>query len=135
MKLTYVSYKFCIFFNSGKLNNHAEEKTIMMIGATGSGKSTMIEGICNYQFGTKWEEKKRLVMVDPIKEELENKNKGESISQTEYITVYTVPAGSVDRVSYTLNIVDTPGFGDLRGVQRDTEIVDQIRNLFEDRRA
>lgn len=31
---------------------------------------------------------------------------------------------------YQLNIIDTPGFGDTRGLQRDQEIVDQIRQLF-----
>lgn len=34
------------------------------------------------------------------------------------------------RFSYTLNIIDTPGFGDTRGLERDSAIVDQIRHLF-----
>lgn len=34
------------------------------------------------------------------------------------------------RLSYTLNIIDTPGFGDTRGIERDNAIVDQIRQLF-----
>lgn len=34
------------------------------------------------------------------------------------------------RLSYTLNIIDTPGFGDTRGLARDSAIVDQIRHLF-----
>lgn len=34
------------------------------------------------------------------------------------------------RLSYTLNIIDTPGFGDTRGLERDSAIVDQIRHLF-----
>lgn len=34
------------------------------------------------------------------------------------------------RLSFTLNIIDTPGFGDTRGLERDSAIVDQIRHLF-----
>jgi hypothetical protein len=31
---------------------------------------------------------------------------------------------------YGLNIIDTPGFGDTRGIDRDNNIVDQVRYLF-----
>ena len=34
------------------------------------------------------------------------------------------------RLNYTLNIIDTPGFGDTRGIQRDGTIVEQIHELF-----
>ena len=33
-------------------------------------------------------------------------------------------------IDYTLNIIDTPGFGDTRGIVRDKRIVDQIREFF-----
>lgn len=33
-------------------------------------------------------------------------------------------------IDYTLNIIDTPGFGDTRGIVRDKTIVDQIREFF-----
>lgn len=50
------------------------------------------------------------------------------MSQTEWITSYIIRPGG--RLSYQLNIIDTPGFGDTRGLQRDNEIVEQIRQLF-----
>lgn len=34
------------------------------------------------------------------------------------------------RLKYTLNIIDTPGFGDTRGLERDQCTIDQIRHLF-----
>lgn len=34
------------------------------------------------------------------------------------------------KVDYDLNIIDTPGFGDTRGIIRDKAIVDQIREFF-----
>lgn len=54
----------------------------------------------------------------------------QALSQTEWITVYKIFPTVGSRISYPLNIIDTPGFGDTRGIQRDHAIVDQIRNLF-----
>lgn len=34
------------------------------------------------------------------------------------------------QLDYTLNIIDTPGFGDTKGIERDQRTVDQIRVLF-----
>lgn len=34
------------------------------------------------------------------------------------------------RLKYILNIIDTPGFGDTRGIERDQGTIDQIRELF-----
>jgi predicted GTPase len=36
---------------------------------------------------------------------------------------------------YTINIIDTPGFGDTRGLDHDKRIVNQIRELFASRGA
>ena len=34
------------------------------------------------------------------------------------------------RINYNLNIIDTPGFGDCRGIERDKKIVEQIKKFF-----
>jgi DNA polymerase III delta prime subunit len=39
------------------------------------------------------------------------------------------------RLGYTINIIDTPGFGDTRGLDHDKRIVNQIRELFASRGA
>lgn len=38
-------------------------------------------------------------------------------------------------MDYTLNIIDTPGFGDTRGLERDQCTVNQIRHLFSEEGA
>jgi predicted GTPase len=54
----------------------------------------------------------------------------QAVSQTEWITVYKIAPMKGSRLKYTLNIIDTPGFGDTRGIERDHAVVDQIRHLF-----
>ena len=34
------------------------------------------------------------------------------------------------QIDFNLNIIDTPGFGDTRGILRDKKLVDQIREFF-----
>lgn len=45
------------------------DKTIMLVGATGSGKSTLIDGFANYLFGVNWEDNFRFTLVDLEHEE------------------------------------------------------------------
>lgn len=54
----------------------------------------------------------------------------QAFSQTEWITVYKLYPTAGSKLDYALNIIDTPGFGGTRGIERDNVIVDQIRHLF-----
>lgn len=63
-------------------------------------------------------------------EEEEQKNDDQALSQTEWVTVYKIVPQEGYRLDYTLNIIDTPGFGDTRGLDRDEKTIDQIRHLF-----
>lgn len=53
----------------------------------------------------------------------------QALSQTEWVTCYTI-YNDVSRLNYTINLIDTPGFGDTRGLTQDARIVNQIRQLF-----
>lgn len=54
----------------------------------------------------------------------------QAFSQTEWITVYKLYPTAGSKLDYALNIIDTPGFGDTGGIERDNVIIDQIRHLF-----
>ncbi|XP_060596429.1 uncharacterized protein LOC132750457 [Ruditapes philippinarum] len=108
---------------------HFAEKTIMLVGATGTGKSTLVDGMVNYIFGVNWNDQYRLTLVD-LEDEERKRDADQAHSQTQWITCYTIHPMHGSRLNYTLNIIDTPGFGDTRGIQRDNEIIDQIRTLF-----
>ncbi|XP_052214697.1 uncharacterized protein LOC127833467 [Dreissena polymorpha] len=100
-----------------------------MIGETGTGKSTLVDGIANYIHGVKWDDPFRFNIIN-LEEEEQKRTKNQALSQTEWITCYTVYPKEGSRIPYTLNIIDTPGFGDTRGLERDQEIVEQIRQMF-----
>ncbi|XP_063429132.1 uncharacterized protein LOC134711989 [Mytilus trossulus] len=118
----------CVF-GSASENVPGREKTIMVIGATGSGKTTLVDGMINYITDVSWEDEFRFSMVDLTDDEKKRKA-SESESQTEWITCYTINKMEGSTIDYTLNIIDTPGFGDTRGIPRDKRIVDQIREFF-----
>nr|XP_022289152.1 uncharacterized protein LOC111101125 isoform X2 [Crassostrea virginica] len=112
----------------GKPCQHNDERTIMLVGATGSGKSTLVDGIINYILGVNFEDPFRFTLV--VLEEEEKKTTDQAQSQTEWITVYKIYPTKGSLINFTLNIIDTPGFGDTRGIERDSTIVEQIRHLF-----
>ncbi|KAK2917139.1 hypothetical protein Q8A67_001513 [Cirrhinus molitorella] len=114
---------FCRRSTFGK-NNTKENKTIMMIGATGAGKTTLINSMINYILGVQWEDDFRFVLID------EGKQKSQAESQTSEITAYQINHMNGFRIPYSLIIVDTPGFGDTRGISQDQKITKQIQEFF-----
>ena len=97
------------------------EKVLMLVGATGAGKSSLINGITNYIMGVEWKDDFRFkVVVDEDKT-------SQAFSQTTKITTYSFQGSNLP---YTLTVIDTPGFGDTRGMDRDKTIVEQIQSLF-----
>ncbi|XP_052808194.1 uncharacterized protein LOC128237048 isoform X1 [Mya arenaria] len=107
----------------------SEEKTILVVGETGCGKSTLIDGMSNYIFGVNFNDPFRFRIVTSEAEEKERLG-NQALSQTDWISCYTIHPKHGSRLKCTLNIIDTPGFGDTRGLEQDQNIADQIRELF-----
>lgn len=117
-----LNIKGCARFIIGK-DSVKPNRTIMVMGATGAGKSTLINGMINYILGVQWTDPYRFKLVV-------EKPTSQAESQTSEVTVYRVNYDDGFMVDYSLTIIDTPGFGDTRGITRDKEITEQIRNLF-----
>ena len=98
-------------------------RVLMIVGATGAGKTTLINGMINYIFGVRWEDTFRFKMVveNPV-------TQAESVTQK--ITAYTIYHQEGATINFSLTIVDTPGFGDTKGIERDKRIVSQIKDFF-----
>ena len=98
------------------------EKVLMLVGPTGAGKSTLINGIANYIMGVHWKNDFRFKVI------VDEGETSQAHSQTSKITAYTFHNPNV--FPFTLTVVDTPGFGDTRGIENDKIIVEQIKALF-----
>ncbi|KAM4605005.1 uncharacterized protein ACJ7VT_017306 [Polymixia lowei] len=118
-----MNVKGCRRFNFGE-ESPKRNRTIMVLGATGAGKSTLINGMINYILDVKWGDQYRFKLVD------EGQSKSQAQSQTSEVTVYKIKHKEGFNIDYSLTIVDTPGFGDTRGIDRDRMITEQLRNLF-----
>ncbi|XP_051747578.1 uncharacterized protein LOC127511101 [Ctenopharyngodon idella] len=115
--------EFCRRSTFGK-NVTKQNKTIMMIGATGAGKTTLINSMINYILGVEWKDDFRFVLID------EGKQKSQAESQTSEITAYQINHMDGFKIPHSLTIVDTPGFGDTRGISHDQKITKQIQEFF-----
>ncbi|CAG0904061.1 unnamed protein product, partial [Darwinula stevensoni] len=98
-------------------------KVLMLVGATGAGKSTLINGMVNYVYGVKYEDNFRLKLIV-------NEVNSRPHMQTMWITAYVLHKQHGFAFPHTLTIIDTPGFGDTEGIKADEELKNQIREFF-----
>ncbi|XP_060707094.1 uncharacterized protein LOC132832899 [Hemiscyllium ocellatum] len=108
----------------GKPTRKHSVRKIMVLGATGAGKTTLINRMVNYILGVRWEDNFRYKLID------EETGRSQAESQTSSITAYELHHRAGFQIDYSLTIIDTPGFGDTRGITRDKLITDQIREFF-----
>lgn len=108
----------------GKVKGRLTEKVLMVVGATGAGKTTLINGMVNFILGVDWKDPFRYKLV------VDNKKVSQANSQTKDITAYTFYPMKGSAIPYTFTIIDTPGFGDTEGLKRDKFITSQIKEFF-----
>ncbi|XP_029530209.1 uncharacterized protein LOC115137981 [Oncorhynchus nerka] len=115
----------------GERDSTKVNRTVLIVGETGTGKSSLINTMVNYFLGVKQEDK---VWFEIVEEEIEDDKKSESKKKTESettgITVYEVFWFEGSKLPYSLTIIDTPGYGDTRGIQEDQLIAKKLFELF-----
>ena len=78
---------------------------VLLVGATGAGKSTLINGIANYVLGVRWEDSYRYKVI------AEEPDVDQAHSQTQRVASYTLHAVHPSR--FRVTVIDTPGFGEV----------------------
>lgn len=101
-------------------------KVILLVGATGTGKTTLINAMANYIFGVNFDDEFRFTLID----DKEDPNRSEALSQTDFITAFTFHNLSGMPFGFNYILIDTPGFGDTRGINRDREMMTQIETFL-----
>ena len=107
----------------GKPNRSVKNKVLMVLGATGAGKSTLINGMVNYILEVQWKDDFRFKLIT-------DKAKSQAQSQANNITVYTIHAMPGSQIPYSFTIIDTPGFEDTSGLEQDLLIMAKIKQFF-----
>ncbi len=101
-----------------------KDKVLMLVGATGSGKTTIINGLVNYLLRVEYGNEFRYKLIhDSVNTQVK--------SVTTHISAYTIYFETGFPVSFNLTIIDTPGFGDTGGIERDKQTVKQVKHFFE----
>ena len=121
-----------VLATDGEFNNSIPTKTILVVGMTGAGKSTLVDALVNYIHDVRYEDEVRLRLVELTKEE-EKKVGNQAASQTDHITVYRIKWRPGMKINYNLTLIDTPGLGDTRGIDYDKKMMSSMLQLFSSR--
>ncbi|KAK2913240.1 hypothetical protein QQF64_031093 [Cirrhinus molitorella] len=105
----------------GSKDTSKPNKIVLLVGETGVGKTTLINTMVNYLLRVKFEDEIWYeITEEPVRDQAE--------SQTSEITMYEVfPENS----PISLTIIDTPGYGDTRGLEKDLEVAENLATLFQ----
>ena len=95
----------------------------MVVGQTGCGKTTLLNSFINYVLGIEIDDDFRYEIIH------ETFGTSQSVSQTSKVTVYNIRGTNG---LPPIQIIDTPGFGDTRGIKQDMIITGQIEKTFKE---
>uniref|UniRef100_A0A8C6VAT0 Uncharacterized protein n=1 Tax=Naja naja TaxID=35670 RepID=A0A8C6VAT0_NAJNA len=114
----------CLVYHVGKENPEVPNKVILVMGARGCGKTTLINGMINYILGAQWKKNVRFKLID------ETTQRSEAGSSTSEVTAYVLNHQKHFRIPYSLTIIDMPGFGETGDTEQDKLIEEQLLEFF-----
>ncbi|ORY01737.1 hypothetical protein BCR34DRAFT_605816 [Clohesyomyces aquaticus] len=102
-----------------------QDQTIVVVysGCSGHGKSTEINAFISYLLGGDVDDFARIMVID-------DRDANQAYWVTQHVTCYTIRPLSSLFEGKTLLIVDTPGYGDSRGVERDAFVTAAMAEFF-----
>uniref|UniRef100_A0A3Q2FV27 AAA+ ATPase domain-containing protein n=1 Tax=Cyprinodon variegatus TaxID=28743 RepID=A0A3Q2FV27_CYPVA len=115
----------------GKKDKKKPNKTILLVGETGAGKTTLVNVMANYIMGVKFEDGVWFqITEDEEQDEEEEKVRRLFESQTSNVIRYEIFGFEGITLSYSLTIIDTPGFGNTQDITQDLFVSQSLYDLF-----
>ncbi|KAK6339773.1 hypothetical protein TWF718_009167 [Orbilia javanica] len=101
------------------------DKTVVavFVGTTGHGKSTQINAFISYLLGGGPDDPVRILAID-------DRGAEQSSSVTQIVTCFRIRPLSSEFQGKTVLIVDTPGYGDTRGIEYDAFVTAAMSEFF-----
>ena len=97
--------------------------SFMVVGESGSGKTTLLNCFVNFLLAVNINDEYRYKII------FERINKSQSNSQTNQVNIYNIRSiGGYPPIK----LIDTPGFGDTKGIEKDNETFAQIQIFFKE---
>ncbi|XP_017158718.1 septin-1-like [Poecilia reticulata] len=107
----------------GERNLNKANRAILLVGETGAGKSSLVNALLNYAMGVKFEDDIWFQIVDEEK-------KKQTTSLTSDVIIYQIFGYEDQILPFSLTIIDTPGYGDTRGIKHDAIVSERLLDLF-----
>jgi hypothetical protein len=98
-------------------SSNSMQKTILIVGDLGSGKSNLINAMANYVLGVEWDDDFRFKLINQDR------------NQMDKVIFYHFNKKEGSRIGYPLTIVDTPKFTGHRNKSK--KICQQIQDCFQ----
>lgn len=110
-------------YNNNIRINNRKYYTFLVVGESGTGKTTLLDAFVNFICGIDFHDSWRWKLVDES-----DITYGGQRSQTSEIKINYI---NDEKNEFNVKIIDTPGFGDTNGILEDNKIQEKFEKLFQ----
>uniref|UniRef100_A0A8C7CVN7 G domain-containing protein n=1 Tax=Oncorhynchus kisutch TaxID=8019 RepID=A0A8C7CVN7_ONCKI len=113
----------------GNNNPCKRNKTLLILGEVGAGKTTLVNAMVNFAIRVKWEDNARFQITECFKD---RETCWAHDPRTNAVTAYEIFGWEDAELPFSLTIIDTPGIEDRDGLR---PLIEKLRMLLEEERV